>query len=1072
MSDSDDTDLLLLIPPDLFLVPSSSESDASSGHGKIDYNNKQSGVISDIVEHMQSLESRICAIESKDNSLDATLLNNSLDSQIQSNQIVKFRQTLPRTRFHVNQSLSLQNTPVKPRQSLSVPSTSHGYSLSSHTNICQNDVKLGDYTPVAAGANATNINNYDKNKHEFLMSHSDTSAVVPPDFDTVGFPHATSSKGEPYSYPGDFCKSTSNMYVKPSNQLHSMPSTSTLLSAAGQPHSCSKSSIQDMELSEVDELLQEMEATELELSKRINRVSLQQSLKEQNNVLTSNCSEDTFKDKSCDDVQKNSINRKLEFESQNSTHYDVLSMASQKKYDIYPNISLPDNDSFHFNEAERMISEFKTWQQNPPNPAMKIGEIKGTTVNTLQNTNNGDKSMARTSDANRKESVTAKSSLNVDDVNSIHRHITHNVQTYPLHSNLDSLLLNELTQYSTAASVKSAPHLSENYKSNAEETIELHGVPFTKSIAHASTNTDFLPRKSQRLLSLSDFWNNDGHKSQDEIRRIKLEEEKFRREHCEHLIQELQKRLLEQQEKVAVALRVDNEKNALISQFHTAWTKLKQRLHALENEYSSLQTNLKNITEKHELEVAEFQAQIKRYEGELSKALDLAAGYKEKGDTVMKEKVDMLKNHADELENYKSFVQEAESRYEKLKMEHNKLLEKSKQTEETLRSLQQELGKERLKGGEVRNEMNVIHKALDTCEAELIVLRQEKENLQLKLKEEINRNSILEQKNTALLSTINDAKKAEKLAKDETKSLAEQKEKIRSELQDVYQKQVDEVVKVKLQEFQTQLDAAESEFLEELKTRQQVIAECAARKIKDVMDKHRLEINLLEEKHKEEKRLCELQLAQALQKASMLETQLHSQRATKSQLAEQLHSVMQKQWQQALQIISGGNLENLTPLQKIHAERLFELRGTRKSESMPNCYAKVFQEPIKLQTLDMKNFHDHNESINTMTPIEETPLTSRKETKDDLRKYVKMIADMQQSRDEFLKIRESISSPPLVCREVPRKHYLKKELSIKDEDSSIWQPTSETTQDTSECIPISQKLCTKGSQASAKPPWK
>ena len=41
-----------------------------------------------------------------------------------------------------------------------------------------------------------------------------------------------------------------------------------------------------------------------------------------------------------------------------------------------------------------------------------------------------------------------------------------------------------------------------------------------------------------------------------------------------------------------------------------------------------------------------------------------------------------------------------------------------------------------------------------------------------------------------------------------------------------------------MQEFQTQLDVAESEFLEELKTRQQVIAECAARKIKDIIDKY------------------------------------------------------------------------------------------------------------------------------------------------------------------------------------------------------------------------------------------
>lgn len=210
-----------------------------------------------------------------------------------------------------------------------------------------------------------------------------------------------------------------------------------------------------------------------------------------------------------------------------------------------------------------------------------------------------------------------------------------------------------------------------------------------------------------------------------------------------------------------MALRVDNEKNELIAQFHNAWTKLKQRLNILENEYSSLQANLKNVSEKHQLEISEFQSQIKRYEGELSKALDLAAGYKEKSDAVIKEKVELLKSHADELENYKSFVLEAENRYDELKLDYNNVLEKNKQTDETVKSLQQDLGKERLKGGEVRNEMNVIHKALDTCEAELIVLRQEKENLLLKLKEEITRNGILDQKNAALLSSVDDAKKAE-----------------------------------------------------------------------------------------------------------------------------------------------------------------------------------------------------------------------------------------------------------------------------------------------------------------------
>lgn len=50
---------------------------------------------------------------------------------------------------------------------------------------------------------------------------------------------------------------------------------------------------------------------------------------------------------------------------------------------------------------------------------------------------------------------------------------------------------------------------------------------------------------------------------------------------------------------------------------------------------------------------------------------------------------------------------------------------------------------------------------------------------------------------------------------------------------------------------------------------------------------------------------------------------------------------------------------------------------------------------------------------------------------------------MQQAKEEFSKITGGISSSPLLCREVPRKHYLKKEPSIRDEDNIVWQPVSE-----------------------------
>lgn len=206
---------------------------------------------------------------------------------------------------------------------------------------------------------------------------------------------------------------------------------------------------------------------------------------------------------------------------------------------------------------------------------------------------------------------------------------------------------------------------------------------------------------------------------------------------------------------------MDNEKNAAIAQFQEAWSKLRQRWETLEKEHSDLELTLKNQTEKYRSETSEYQQQIKRGEGELSKALDLAAGYKEKSDSLVKEKLELLKAHADELEKYKLLVQEAEQRYESLKEDYDKLVEKNKQLEEIGNNAQQELNKERLRNSEVRTEMAVIHKALDACEAELTILRQEKDSLQLKIKEEVTRNGILEQSKAALLEAVSEAKNAE-----------------------------------------------------------------------------------------------------------------------------------------------------------------------------------------------------------------------------------------------------------------------------------------------------------------------
>lgn len=170
-----------------------------------------------------------------------------------------------------------------------------------------------------------------------------------------------------------------------------------------------------------------------------------------------------------------------------------------------------------------------------------------------------------------------------------------------------------------------------------------------------------------------------------------------------------------------------------------------------------------------------------------------------------------------------------------------------------------------------------------------------------------------------------------------------------------------------------------------------------------------------------------------------------------------------------IHIISGGNMENLSPLERLTAEKFFE--GKLSKESISNGQIKLSQDNTSVHPTSsrMQTFQsDYNYNENAIN----TPLTSRKDSKEDLRKYIKLIADMQESKEEYVNHQERIPSPP-VCREVPRKHYMKKELSTVNEDSILWQVNSESSaHDCTEYIPVPQKLNAKSDQQRSKPPWK
>lgn len=167
--------------------------------------------------------------------------------------------------------------------------------------------------------------------------------------------------------------------------------------------------------------------------------------------------------------------------------------------------------------------------------------------------------------------------------------------------------------------------------------------------------------------------------------------------------------------------------------------------------------------------------------------------------------------------------------------------------------------------------------------------------------------------------------------------------------------------------------------------------------------RHALEVQLLEEKHKEEVRLYHVQLSQNEQQIQNLQTKFHQQQEKKSQLAQQLHKVMEAQWLEALKIIN--NSKSPVPSNTKGFSTIDQL-SSLKSKSYLD-----FEE--LLNSTEAKN--GNTESTNKEGAVENVESTSslvederalkddrqhrsqknRKQSEQELQKYMQMVSTVQ-----------------------------------------------------------------------------
>ncbi|XP_049809715.1 uncharacterized protein LOC126252813 [Schistocerca nitens] len=398
------------------------------------------------------------------------------------------------------------------------------------------------------------------------------------------------------------------------------------------------------------------------------------------------------------------------------------------------------------------------------------------------------------------------------------------------------------------------------------------------------------------LLSLSELWGSDssGHNRKSSNIEQRLEEEVYRRQHCERLVQELQRQLLEEREKLAVAMRVDESKDYAISQLQTAWDKLVGHWNDLEDERNELAQQLQDHKIAAAQEVTELQEKVKSVERELSRALELAQGYQTRCSEMECELVKAKSSTEATVALSEAKMLNLNNEIASITAERDRLLTRVSDVETAIT-------KDRSLLKEAEAEMKKMQDTVTNQEAEIHSLKQQSETLLLRLNEAKSKNQLLENSKTAVQKALEETKKKEKERQSELKEVVEQMKQEKLKLRDSYQQQVETLVHEKVQEFQSQLDAAETA----LEQREKTLAEMTSQQIKLLTEKYQMEVKLLEEKQQDEMKLYKIQLAQANQQLEKLQAQLQLQTKHRNELLEQLHDAMEAQWQEALRMVQG-----------------------------------------------------------------------------------------------------------------------------------------------------------------------
>ncbi|XP_072034240.1 uncharacterized protein [Amphiura filiformis] len=470
-----------------------------------------------------------------------------------------------------------------------------------------------------------------------------------------------------------------------------------------------------------------------------------------------------------------------------------------------------------------------------------------------------------------------------------------------LHQMLNTSLKKQDSSRSTPTDLLAGalPH-QDKYQSDSLDSIKTDALlstrPYSNDVSPLNVDSGF------SLNAFKSFASNVSHdaaetakdptlNAENHMLRDSLEKERFRRKHCEKQIGELQSKLLETQQQLAVALSTDKKKDAMIEQLDKTLARLVAGWKKQDQEKADAMEQLKLQKETSESKLQELQKLCSKQTTEVNEMKKMLRDIENQSKQAMDEYESQVAALEQERSSVTEQLQREQRKVQELHAQHESVMDKSQRLQRELRQTQQSLVQEKehqqtseeslheqMRSFE-KEQMQVLnkekaraeeqtHKAHEACQLLTAVQRdveklkeqlesaiREKENSQLELNLQQARFEAGQRKQEAEWQENSEKTMSQRLTECQEKAqqseieLQESHRAQISDLQDQHQKEVDELRTVHQQEImqrEKRLETLRQQYQERLDENQEELARIT-NKTEDVQHEKTLLVGKLQD---------------------------------------------------------------------------------------------------------------------------------------------------------------------------------------------------------------------------------